>query len=261
MYNLDMLNLNSQQTAKKIEEFIKNTLKSQGFKRVVVGVSGGIDSATALALATKALGAQNVHVISMPYGNNGKQGTVSSIDIKPIVDSFNKPTRSNPASSKLRLGNIMARVRMIILYDYAKKNDALVCGTENRSEYYLGYFTRFGDEASDLEPLIGLYKTQVRQLAKYLNVSKAILDAQPTAELWEGQTDEQELGFSYESADPIIYLYCDKKISADKIVAEGHNPKLVKKVVDRVNQASFKHLLPFTPPQARQGLTLQPCTK
>ena len=247
MYNLDMLNLNSQQTAKKIEEFIKNTLKSQGFKRVVVGVSGGIDSATALALATKALGAQNVHVISMPYGNNGKQGTVSSIDIKPIVDSFNKPTRSNPASSKLRLGNIMARVRMIILYDYAKGHNALVCGTENRSEYFLGYYTRFGDEASDLEPLIGLYKTQVRELAKYLKVSKTILNAQPTADLWEGQTDEKELGFSYTQADPIIYLYCDKNLSASKIVAEGYDLELVKKVINRVGQASFKHLLPFTP--------------
>lgn len=248
-----MLHLNPQETAQDLEKFIKNTFKSQGFKRTVIGISGGIDSTTALALVTHTLGAENVYTLSLSYGKkttNFQLHTTNyhEVDIQPIVESIkNELKGSDPLSSKLRLGNIMARVRMIILYDYAKRHNALVCGTENRSEHFLGYFTRFGDEASDLEPLIGLYKTQVRELAKYLDIPQRILDAQPSANLWEGQTDQKELGFSYEEADPIIYLYCDKKYSAEAIIKKGYNIKLVNKVIKRIDQSSFKHNLPFTP--------------
>ncbi|MDP3982944.1 MAG: NAD(+) synthase, partial [bacterium] len=144
-----MLNLNSQQTAQDLEQFIKTTVIKQGFKKLVIGVSGGIDSATSLVLATKALGAQNVHALSLPYGNrtiNHEPSTMNHqvIDIQPMVDSLKLPTNSTGGTDlvelKMRKGNIMARVRMIILYDYAKKHNALVCGTENRSEYFLGYY-------------------------------------------------------------------------------------------------------------------------
>ncbi|MBI2190192.1 MAG: NAD(+) synthase, partial [Candidatus Levybacteria bacterium] len=133
------------------------------------------------------------------------------LSIKSIVDKLAKTLGVQPLKDSIRLGNIMARVRMILLYDLAKKHQALVCGTENRSEYHLGYFTRFGDEASDFEPIRHLYKTQVYQLASYLGVPKTVIDKKPTAGLWAEQTDEGEFGFSYKEADPVLYLYFDKK--------------------------------------------------
>ena len=137
----------------------------------------------------------------------------------------------------------MARTRMMIIYDLAKKNDALVCGTENKSEKYLGYFTRFGDEASDIEPIVHLYKTQVRQLSEFLDLPTQIQTKQPTADLWEGQTDEQELGFSYEIADRVLMQLIDEGKPGAKI--EGMDPELVAKVIQRVGQMKFKQQVPY----------------
>jgi NAD+ synthase len=137
----------------------------------------------------------------------------------------------------------MARVRMVVLYDFAKKLKGLVCGTENRSEYCLGYFTRFGDEASDIEPLQHLYKTQVYELAKYLGVPQNIIDKQPSANLWGNQTDENELGFSYGEADPVLYLYFDKKIPIEDIEKQGFGN--AKKIIDYAEKNSYKHNAPY----------------
>lgn len=137
----------------------------------------------------------------------------------------------------------MARARMVILYDLAKKHQALVCGTENKSEFRLGYFTRFGDEASDFEPIQHLYKTQVYQLAKYLNIPKNIILQVPTAGLWEGQTDEGEFGFSYKEADIVLYLYFDKGKAISQIITKGF-PN-AQKIIDRAKANSFKHHLPY----------------
>jgi NAD+ synthase len=133
---------------------------------------------------------------------------------------------------------------MTILYDLARKHNALVCGTENKSEKLLGYFTRFGDEASDFEPIQHLYKTQVYQLAKYLNVPKEIVDSPPTAGLWEGQTDEKDFGFSYKEADIVLYLYFEKKNSLSEIISRGF-PN-ANKIIDRARKNAFKHHLPYT---------------
>ncbi len=140
----------------------------------------------------------------------------------------------------------MVRMRMILLYDLSKKYNALVLGTENKTEHLLGYFTRFGDEASDIEPLQNLYKTQVKQLASYLGVPEEIIKKPPTAGMWQGQTDEGEFGFTYEEADQILSLWHDKKADREVIIKAGFSPDTVDKVIKRVTDNSFKHNLPYT---------------
>lgn len=216
----------------KIIHFIRKTVKRTGFERVVVAVSGGIDSSTVLALCVLALGRKNVLVLKLPCGKLNKKlnkdtdlitqnfdlpiENVIEIDIRLAVEQIqsldktllveNQKSESKISEDLIRKGNIMARTRMIFLYDIAKKLNALVCGTENKSEYLLGYFTRFGDEASDLEPIRHLYKTEVKKLAKYLNIPEKIFNKKPTAGLWNGQSDEQEMGFAYGDADRTLFL-------------------------------------------------------
>lgn len=144
----------------------------------------------------------------------------------------------------LRLANLMARTRMMLIYDYAKRHDALVIGTENYSEHLLGYFTRFGDEASDVEPIRHLYKTQVIELAKHLQIPKSIITKAPSADLWTGQSDENEMGFSYADADPILYLNDQGKTPAE-IIATGFKEDLVKIILSQVNKNSFKQEVPY----------------
>ena len=147
-------------------------------------------------------------------------------------------------NSDLRKGNIMARVRMIYLYDFAKAHSCLVVGTENKSEYYLGYFTRFGDEASDIEPIRSLYKTQVWKMGKYVGVPQEVIEKAPSAGLWEGQSDEAELGFSYKDADEVLFKHFDKEMPEEEIAASGISQEIVKKVLAWVQKMDFKHHLP-----------------
>lgn len=253
-----MLKINPEQEIKRIVNFIQTTLKQQGFKKVIVALSGGVDSSTTLTLAVRALGKDNVLVTILPYGEPNEREVEAAllmiklcqippknlfkIDIKPMVDSFLAVAKD---ADKLRKGNIIARVRMVLLFDLSKKHQALVCGTENKSEYLLGYYTRFGDEASDLEPLRNLYKTQVKKLAEALGVPKKIINKPPSAGLWQGQTDEKELGFSYEEADPILSLHFDKKYSWGKIVKTGFSKKIVEKVKCWVKKNEFKRRTPI----------------
>ncbi len=197
-----------------------------------------MDSATAFALAVRALGERHVLPVMLPYGNQKparEDGFV--FNIAPLVD----PLLSD---DNIRNGNLMARARMMVLFDQAKKRRALVVGTENKTEHLLGYFTRFGDQASDIEPLRNLYKTQVYQLAKFLGIPQKILDRAPTAGLWEGQTDEGEFGFTYKDADEILYQYFDQKKKEEDIKG---NPDVISRVLARVAANAFKHHLPLLP--------------
>ena len=252
------LDINPLTETEKITSFSKTVLREQGFKNVVIGLSGGIDSITCLSLLEKSLSAPNIFVAYLYYFEsqigsllpflkkaNIPQKNNYSISIKNLVDQVKKTIKltENSKNYELRLGNIMARVRMIILYDLAKKHSAIVSGTENKSEFYLGYFTRFGDEASDFEPIRHLYKTQVCQLAKYLDVPKKIVDLCPTAGLWPGQTDEKDFGFSYKEADIVLDLYFDQKKPISEIISKGF-PN-AKKIIEWVCKNSFKRHLPY----------------
>jgi len=246
--------------SEQLISFLKIGFQHAGFSDAVIGLSGGLDSAASCILAVRAIGIDHVYPLLLPYGNLSTQATLDAmsviemlkispthvvrVDIKQILDPI---IAKEFGMDNIRKGNLMARVRMMILYDHAKKRNALVIGTENKSEHLLGYFTRFGDEASDIEPLRNLYKTQVFELAKYLGVAQAIIAKKPTAGLWEGQTDEGEFGFTYKDADEILALSFDEKKSADEIVAAGFSKEIVDKVLARVRANDFKHHLPIVP--------------
>jgi len=250
-----MLNINPEQETKKIASFLQETFAKQGINHAVIGISGGIDSATSLFLLKQTLSPRQITAIHLPYktdpiatakiviANSGlPKENVHILSIKPSVDTLIKELHI-PEKDHVRRGNIMARTRMQYLFDWAKKLHAMVVGTENRSEHYLGYFTRFGDAASDIEPIVHLYKTQVRQLAKYLGVPQEVIDAEPTAGLWEGQTDESEFGFTYQEADEVLYLYFEKHQTLAKIQKSHPNAE---KILTHVQKNAFKLNTPYS---------------
>jgi len=249
-----MLKTLPQKEVFKITRFIKKTLVKAKTQKVVLGLSGGIDSAVSLFLLTQVVQPENIFIIHSYYSSDHiadaktilklaqiPEKNIFFINIKPIVDGIKNTLLIN---DQVRLGNIMARVRMILLFDRAKKENALVCGTENKSEHFLGYFTRFGDAASDFEPIQHLSKTQVYQLAKYLKIPQKIIKKPPTAGLWKNQTDEEEMGFTYQEADRVIFLYFEKK----KTIAEIINLDCpnAKKILAQVAKNHFKHEVPYT---------------
>lgn len=273
-----MRELNIPLTAKELVSFIKTTVTTAGFSRVVVATSGGIDSSTACSLASTALGQDNVFALMLPYRDWHAEDTrrarrlldhlqippghIYQIDIAPMVEAFLRlanlqfQTVEGKAAGvnldTVRVGNIMARIRMIMLFDYAKKLNALVLGTENKSEHYLGYYTRFGDEASDIEPLRNLYKTEVYRLAEYLEVPREIREAVPTAGLWPGQTDEGQFGFTYLEADTILYGLYEAHLSQQELVNHGLDRKVIDAVQAWVGQMAFKHNLPLIAPEPKR---------
>lgn len=257
--------IDAEREVEKVTRFIKDTITRQGFTDVIIACSGGVDSSVSAALAVRALGNDHVFTLQMPYKKLHEQAVK---DVTELLQKLQIPEQRNEIisiekavdvlaicsglaidtldeSERIRLGNIMARIRMIFLYDRAKKHKALVIGTENKSEYLLGYFTRFGDEASDIEPIRHLYKTQVYQLARHLELPESIINKAPSANLWEGQTDEGQFGFSYAEADQILYGYIDQKMNKNQLIDAGFSVEIVNKVIDWVDSVHFKHQLPF----------------
>lgn len=257
---MNLLTINPEKESAKIVQFLKRIFSKTGFSKAIVGISGGTDSTTSLFLLARSIPAENIIPVHLYYFKpdikninkmlktaNIPGKKLYSLSIRNVVDVIGNSLKMRTTISKLdkiRLGNIMARVRMIMLYDIARKHNALVCGTENKSEHHLGYFTRFGDEASDIEPIKHLYKTQVYQLATYLKIPDFVMKQEPTAGLWHGQTDEGEFGFSYKEADAVLYLHFDKNFSVKEIIKMGY--KNADKILDWVKKNRYKHQVPYS---------------
>lgn len=234
--------------------FIGSEIKRAGFSRAVISLSGGVDSALSCYLTAEALGAENVMAVRLPYKTSSPdslehaQAVIDALGVQsitiPITDMVEPLLRRIPEDNQVRRGNIMARARMIVVYDQSEAFDGLVVGTGNKTEILLGYTTLYGDSACALNPLGDLYKTQVRQLAGALGVPAEILRKPPSADLWVGQTDEDELGFTYADVDQLLYLLVDQRYTSEDCVEAGFAEDFVNKVVERIRRNHFKRVLP-----------------
>jgi NAD+ synthase len=235
-------------------DFIRETVERAGAAGVVLGLSGGIDSAVAAGLAVEALGAARVLGVTMPYRTSMPASltdaglvaehlglTTEHADITATVDAF---LAGRPDADALRRGNVMARVRMITLFDISRRDGRLVLGTGNRTEWLLGYTTLHGDAACGLNPLGQLYKTEIRLLADHLGLPREVLAKRPSADLWAGQADEDELGFTYAEADRLLHHLVDEELAPRQLASLGFAPALVENVTTRVRAMAFKRSLP-----------------
>jgi len=248
------LSLNYQEISKALEQFIRQEVSGPGFKKVVLGLSGGIDSALVAGLAARALGPENVTGIRMPYSSS----SVDSLsDAEKVAEKFGIRMETIPVSAACdgyfatvpdmdhrRKGNVMARLRMVTLFDYSFKTSSLVLGTSNKTELMLGYGTWYGDMASAVNPIGDLYKTQIWELSGFIGVPKEVISKKPSADLWAGQTDEQEMGFSYPDADQILYHLVDLRKSDQEISDLGFPLDLVRKIRKMVIGSQYKRRMP-----------------
>lgn len=252
-----MLKINPSFVEKVLVSFIKEELSKIQFKKAIVGLSGGVDSSVCAFLATKALSSAKVISLIMPYGQSFAQDIADArqivqilgirsylIDISPMIDAYYS---NHPTPNKKLKGNKMARERMAILYDFSAREKAIILGTSNKTELLLGYGTIHGDMACGINPLGDLYKTQIKQLAGHLGLPPRICDKTPTAGLWPGQTDEKELGLTYERADQILYLLVDERKSKEEVIAAGFERKRVEKIINLIKKSEFKRKLPLIP--------------
>jgi NAD+ synthase len=248
------LSIDTNLVRKILTGFIRSEITRIGLSRGVVNLSGGIDSAVSLFLATEALGPQNVLAIRLPYKSSSADSLehaqilidqlgCPSVTI-PITEMVDPLIGREPKMTDIRKGNIMARTRMIVAYDQSEAFKGLVVGTSNKTEILLGYTTLFGDSACAINPIGDLYKTQVLQLAKALDIPESIITKPPSADLWVGQTDEGELGFTYKEVDKLFYLLIDQRYRPEECIETGFKAKFVKTVVERVRKNQFKRVLP-----------------
>lgn len=248
------LKLNEKLITQMLTRSLRAEVEKVGFRHVVLGLSGGIDSALSLYLAVEAFGPDRVWAVRMPYRTSSAASLEDAqkaiedtgvhsvtIDITSQIDAY---FESDPEATPLRRGNKMARERMSILYDLSAKYHALVIGTSNRTELLLGYGTQFGDSASAINPIGDLYKLQVCQLSSYLGVPKSIIEKPPSGDLWEGQTDEEELGFSYFDVDRLLYHMVDLQLNDEHLCSLGFSRDLVQKVKKRIMQNQYKRQMP-----------------
>lgn len=251
---LPRLKINTELATRILTGFIRDSITKAGMTRAVIGLSGGIDSAISAYLAAQALGAENVLALRMPYATSSP---ASLSDAEAVIEDLGLPHLVLPISemadplierfpdmSPLRKGNIMARLRMITLYDQSMAWGGLVMGTSNKTEFLLGYSTIYGDSGVALHPIADLYKFQVRQMARHLRLPAAIIEKPPSADLWVGQTDEDELGFTYDQADQVLFLLVDERYTVDEVAAEGFDREFVVQIWERVKANHYKRTMP-----------------
>ena len=247
---------NIEEAADRLISFIGNFVSSSGLERLIIGLSGGVDSSLSVSLGARAIGKDNLLGLIMPYKSSSPDSEADAlalaekigirtekIDISPMVEAYFQ----NREMSSLRKGNKMARERMSILFDIASRDGRLVLGTSNKTEICLGYATWYGDTACSLNPLGGLYKREVRQMAALMDVPQNIIDKKPTADLWPGQTDEGELGITYELADRLLFEIVENgERETKKLLECGADEKTIRAVFDRINRYAFKRAVPAT---------------
>ncbi|RCK75866.1 MAG: NAD synthetase [Ignavibacteriae bacterium] len=247
--------MNIQEIHKYLVDFLKTEFANAGFNKAVIGISGGLDSAVVAYLTKEAIGGLNILGVIMPYKTSSPDSTADAmlvcktlglrsriVDITPMVDEFFDVDRH---MNHIRLGNIAARTRMIILYDLSARDNALVVGTSNKTEILLGYGTIYGDTACAINPIGDLYKTQVWELARELGVPEKIISKVPTADLWNGQTDEGELGFTYKEVDKLLIEMIDNKKSDAQLIEMGFDKEFIEKVKNRIKANEFKRRMPL----------------
>ena len=251
---LPQLKLDAPAVAELLTGFIAEEIGKTGLSRAVIGLSGGVDSALSAALAVRALGPENVYCVMLPYRSSspesleharllaGQLGVrTEEVDITPMVDPL---IALEENMDRLRRGNIMARERMIVLYDRSSREAGLVVGTGNKTELLLGYSTLFGDSACAINPLGDLYKTQVWQLAAFLDIPDVIVSKAPSADLWTGQTDEDELGFTYERVDELLVLMVDERLTDAELLDRGFDAPFTDRVRRMIRRNQFKRMPP-----------------
>ncbi len=245
--------------------FLREEVGVAGMSRAVVGLSGGVDSAVAAALCARAFGSADVLCVLMPYRTSNPESEAHGrlvaerlgvatrcVDITPMVDGYlEKECVTDPT----RRGNVMARCRMSVLYDLSVEWNGLVVGTSNKTEMLLGYSTQWGDSAHAVNPLGDLYKHQVYQLARYLELPVEVVEKAPSADLFEGQTDEAELGFTYAEADRLLYLMVDRRFNVEELVAAGFDEAFVRSIAGRVVRNQFKRLPPVIAKLSRRTIS------
>ena len=252
---MNKLDLNLKEVHSELVEFLRENFKKAGFSKAVLGLSGGIDSALVAYLLRDALGKENVLAIMMPYKSSNPDSlnhaklvvedlgiNSKTIEITDMIDAYFKNEKE---ATSLRMGNKMARERMSILFDYSSKENALVVGTSNKTEIYLGYSTQFGDAACALNPVGDLYKTNIWDLSRYLKIPNELIEKKPSADLWEGQTDEQEMGLTYKEADQVLYRMLEENKTVEEILAEGFSKDLVDNILKRMNRSEYKRRMPL----------------
>lgn len=241
-------------TRRLLVEFIRNETRKFGFNRVVLGISGGIDSALSATLAAEALGPENVVGLMLPYKTSSPESEAHArLLIEQLGLPHDKIDITNMAEpllkrysemNNLRRGNILARMRMIVVFDRSSMENALVLGTSNKTEYLLGYTTWYGDSAASIQPIGDLYKTQIRALSRAIGVPAPIVEKKPSADLWPGQTDEAEMGLSYDLADQVLYLLVDERQDPERVIEMGFDRAFVERVLRTVRNMQFKRMTP-----------------
>lgn len=253
--------------------FLRDEIERTGVRRAVLGLSGGVDSALVVELAARALGPERVLAVAMPYRSSAPASLalaresaahagvrLEEVDLSPAADALFAaaavPGAEAGAAARVRRGNVLARLRMVTLYDRSARDGALVLGTSNKTELLLGYGTQYGDMASALNPIGDLYKSQVYALSQRLGVPRAILDRPPSADLWEGQTDEQELGASYDALDALLHRMVDRRYSRARLIELGFDAAFLDAVAERVRRSHFKRRPPLIAKLANRTINL-----